>query len=339
MNKIRMGALLGAAALTAAACGSSAKTSSPPTTASSGSSGSSGTSSAAAHHYKVSLIVGTTNDNFYVTMNCGAKAEAAKLGVSYSYTGPSQFQASLQIPIVNSVTAQHPNAVLIAPTDSTALIQPMQAMKNAGIKLVEVDTTVSDNSLAVSQISSNNLLGGKMAADSLAKLIGGKGTVMVVNVNPGISTTDARAQGFEQEMKAKYPGITVLPTQFDNDEPSKAAQIITSTYAAHPALNGIFAANVLTAEGVSTGIKEAGATGKIKDVSFDAEPSDIQDLNNGTIDALIAQEPAVEGADGIEQAVNALEGKPVTPKIQTGLVEITKANESTTSKYFYKSSC
>lgn len=331
MKKIRLAALLGGAALVVAACGSSGPKASTSST--------SGPAPTGGHHYKVSLIVGTTNDNFYVTMNCGAKAEAAKLGVSYSYTGPSQFEASLQIPIVNSVTAQHPDAVLIAPTDSTALIQPMQAMKSAGIKIVEVDTTVNDNSIALSQISSNNLLGGEKAADSLAQLIGGKGTVMVVNVNPGISTTDARAQGFAQEMKSKYPGINVLPTQYDTDEPAKAAQIITSTYAAHPSLNGIFAANVLTAEGVSTGIKEAGATGKIKDVSFDAEPSDVQDLNNGTINALIAQEPATEGADGVQQAVNALEGKPVTPKIQTGLVEITKANEASTSQYFYKSSC
>lgn len=328
LSRLRLGAAVGIAGLLAAACGSSAAPKASGVT-----------TAPVSHKYKVTLIAGTTNDNFYVTMNCGAKTEAAKLGVDYSFTGPSQFQASLQIPIVNSVTAQHPDAVLVAPTDSTALIQPMQAMKSAGIKIVEVDTTVTDNSIAVSQISSDNLAGGRMAADSLAKLIGGKGTVMVVNVNPGISTTDARAQGFQQEMKAKYPGITVLPTQYDNDEPAKASQIVTSTYAAHPALNGIFAANVLTAEGVATGIKNAGATGKIKNISFDAEPSDVQDLDNGVIDALIAQEPATIGRDGIDQAVNALEGKPVTAKIGTGLVEITKANEATTSKYFYVSSC
>lgn len=296
--------------------------------------GSSGTK-----HYKITLIAGTTNDNFYVSMNCGAKAEAAKLGVTYKFTGPSKFDASQQIPIVNSVTANHPNAVLIAPTDVTALIQPMKAMKAQGAKVIEVDTHVNDASISVSKISSDNEKGGRLAADALGKLIGGKGTVIVVNVNPGISTTDARDQGFKAEMKAKFPGITVLPTRYDNDEPATAAQIVTSTYAAHNSLNGIFAANVLTAEGVATGIREAGATGKIKNVSFDAEPADIQDLQKGVIDALIAQEPATIGADGIEQAVNALNGKPVTANIGTGLVEITKANLSTTKKWVYKSSC
>jgi ribose transport system substrate-binding protein len=294
---------------------------------------------AAAKKYKVTLIAGTTNDNFYVTMNCGAKAEAAKAGVSYSFTGPSKFDASQQIPIVNSVTAKHPDAVLIAPTDVTALIQPMKAMKARGIKVIEVDTHVNDASISVSKIASDNLAGGKMAADALAKLIGGSGSVMVVNVNPGISTTDARDRGFKLEMKAKHPKIKVLPTQYDNDEPAKAAQVVTSTYASHRDLKGIFAANVLTAEGVATGIKEAGATGKIKNVSFDAEPADIQDMNKGVIDALIAQEPAAIGADGIQQAVNALSGKPVKAHIGTGLVEITKANLAKTKQYVYKSSC
>ena len=288
---------------------------------------------------KITLIAGTTNDNFYVSMNCGAKAEAAKLGVDYSFTGPSKFDASQQIPIVNSVTAKKPGAVLIAPTDVTALIQPMKAMKAQGIKIVEVDTHVNDPSISVSKIASDNAKGGRMAADSLGKLINGKGTVMVVNVNPGISTTDARDQGFKAEMKAKFPNITVLPTRFDNDEPATAAQIVTSTFAAHSTLNGIFAANVLTAEGVATGIKEAGATGKIKNVSFDAEPADVQDLQKGVIDALIAQEPSVIGSDGIQQAVNALKGKSVTANIGTGLIEITKANLAQNQKFVYKSSC
>ena len=308
-------------ALSSAACSSGSKT------------------SGGAKHWKVTLIAGTTADNFYVTMNCGAQEEARKLGVTYQFTGPNHFDAPAQIPVVNSVTTQHPDAVLIAPTDVDALVQPMKQMKSAGVKVVEVDTHVSDATISVSKIASDNLRGGVLAADTLATLIGGKGTVMVVNVNPGISTTDARDQGFKQQMAAKYPDIKVLPTQFDNDDQAKAAQILTSTYAAHPDLNGIFAANTISAEGVGTGIKNASASGKIKTVGFDAEPQSIQDLNNDVVQALIAQQPAKIGADGIDQAVAALEGKSVQATIGTDLVAITKENQSSTSQYFYKSSC
>ena len=193
--------------------------------------------------------------------------------------------------------------------------------------------------ISVSKIASDNTKGGVLAADTLAKLTGGKGTVMVVNVNPGISTTDARDQGFKQEMSAKYPDVKVLPTQFGNDDQAKAAQILTATYAAHPDLNGIFAANTISAEGVGTGIKNANASGKIKIVGFDAEPQSIQDLNNDVVQALIAQQPGKIGSDGIDQAVNALEGKSVQATIGTDLVAITKDNQGSTSQYFYKSSC
>ncbi len=326
----RMAVLAGvaAAALVVAGCGSST----PKKSAG-------GASATPGGKYSVTLIAGTTADNFYVTMNCGAQAEAKKLGVTYKFTGPSHFDPQSQIPVVNTVTAQKPNAVLIAPTDVTALIQPMKNMKAAGIKVVEVDTHVNDASISVSKIASDNTAGGKLAADTLAQLIGDKGTVMVVNVNPGISTTDARDQGFKQEMAAKHPNIKVLSTQYGNDEQAKAAQILTSTYAAHPDLNGVFAANTISAEGVATGIRNAGATGKIKVVGFDAEPQSIQDLKNGVVDALIAQQPAQIGSQGIDQAVNALSGKPVQAQIGTKLVAITKANMDAQQQYWYRSSC
>ncbi|HKT04124.1 MAG TPA: ABC transporter substrate-binding protein [Rugosimonospora sp.] len=327
MSKKHAYAVVTALALLAAGCASNSN------------SGSGGASGGATKHWKITLIAGTTADNFYVTMNCGAQAEAKKLGVTYEFTGPSHFDAPTQIPIVNSVTGKHPDAVLIAPTDVDALVQPMKQMQAAGIKVVEVDTHVSDPSISVSKIASDNEKGGQLAADTLASLIGGSGTVMVVNVNPGISTTDARDKGFKAQMAAKYPGIKVLTTQFDNDDQAKAAQILTSTYAAHPDLKGVFAANTISAEGVATGIRNAKATGKIKTVGFDAEPQSVQDLTNDVVQALIAQQPALIGSVGVEQAVNALEGKPVQAQVGTDLVPITKASMGGMSNFFYKSSC
>ena len=206
----------------------------------------------------LALIQGTKADNFYVTMGCGAKAEAPKLGYSINVQGPADFAAPEQIPIVNSITAQHPGAVLIAPTDTQALIAPMKQMSSAGIKLIQVDTTVNDKTIAAASISSDNIEGGAKAADALAKLIGSKGSVVVMNEQPGVSTTEQRIQGFIQEIK-KYPNIKPLTTQYVGDNPAKAAQAITPLYAAHPDLSGVFATNVLVAQGVDTGLKTTGA--------------------------------------------------------------------------------
>jgi ribose transport system substrate-binding protein len=315
-----------AAAIAIAGCGSSSSSSGGG--GSSQSSGSGGKS--------LALIQGTKADNFYVTMGCGAKAEAAKLGYSISVQGPADFAAPEQIPIVNAVTAQHPAAVLIAPTDTQALIAPMTQMKGAGIKVIQVDTTVSDKSIAAASVSSNNVEGGAKAADALAKLIGSKGSVVVMNEQPGVSTTEQRIQGFTQEIK-KYPNIKQLSTQYVGDNPTKAAQAITALYAAHSDLAGVFATNVLVAQGVDTGLKTAHAT-KVKIVGYDADPTQVSDLKSGVVEALIAQEPYQEGVAGVQQAANALTGKP-TKSILTGLQVLTKDNLAQMSQFIYKSSC
>ncbi|HTX07249.1 MAG TPA: ABC transporter substrate-binding protein [Solirubrobacteraceae bacterium] len=327
------------AAVTVAGCGSSSSSSSAgsASSASSSSSPAAPASSSSSGSKSLALIQGTKADNFYVTMGCGAKAEAAKLGYSINVQGPADFAAPEQIPIVDAITAQHPGAVLIAPTDTHALIAPMQQMKSAGIKVIQVDTTVSDPSIAAASISSNNIEGGAKAADELAKLIGDKGSVIVMNEQAGVSTTEARIQGFLQEIK-KYPNIKPLATQYVGDNPAKAAQAITAVYAAHPDLSGVFATNVLVAQGVDTGLTTAHAASKIKIVGYDADPTQVADLKSGIVQALIAQEPYQEGVDGVEQAVNALTGKP-TQSILTGLAVLTRSNLASNSQYVYKSSC
>ena len=294
-------------------------------------------SAGAASNKNLVLIQGTKADNFYVTMGCGAKFEAKKLGYNISVQGPTDFSASEQIPIVHSVTASKPAAVLIAPTDVKALIAPMQQMKSAGIKVIQVDTHVSNNSIASASISSNNQRGGALAADALAKLIHDKGSVVVMNEQAGVSTTMARIQGFLKEIK-KYKNIKVLPTQYTGDSPAPAAQKINALYSAHPDLSGVFATNVLVAEGVDTGLKQTGAAGKVKIVGYDADPQQIADLNKNVVQALVAQEPYQEGVEGVIQAVNAITGKK-TQSILTGLAVLTKSNLKANSRFIYKSSC
>jgi ribose transport system substrate-binding protein len=309
----------------------------------SGSKASSGSSSSSSGFSKknLELVVGTKSDDFYVTMECGAEAEAKKLGAKLTVTGPADFSVSEQAPILNAVAASKPDALMVAPTDAKALDPELKRIQSAGTKIVFVDTSAADTTLGVSRITSDNTGGGKIAADTLGTQIGGKGTVAVINVNPGISTTDARISGFNAEMKAKYPNVKVLGVQYDNDSSATAASQVASDIAAHPDLSGVFATNVLSAQGAATGVQHAGKTGKVKVATFDAEPQQITFLKSNTIQLAVAQDPYQEGIDGVQQALNAANGKTVTATIGTPLVAITPANVNSASvqKYIYKSSC
>jgi ribose transport system substrate-binding protein len=221
-----------------------------------------GTGGGAERQYKLTLIQGVKGDQFYVTMQCGAQEAAAAAGATLDVAAPDEFDASLQTPVVNAVVAKKPDAILVAPTDTQAMIPPLTQAKAAGIKLVFVDTTTENGAeLAESEIASDNEEGGREAARALAELTGGKGSVFVVNVKPGISTTDARAKGFEEEIK-KTPGLKYIGQEYSNDKPEVAAAKTTAALAAHPDLVGIFGTNLFSAEGAATGLRSAGATEK-----------------------------------------------------------------------------
>jgi ribose transport system substrate-binding protein len=291
--------------------------------------------------YKLTLIQGVKGDQFYVTMQCGAQQAAQAAGATLEVAAPDEFDASLQTPVVNAVVAKKPDAILVAPTDTKAMIPPLTQAKAAGIKLVFVDTTTENGAeLAESEIASDNLEGGREAARALARLTGEKGSVLVVNVKPGISTTDARAKGFEEELK-NFPNMKSIGVEYSNDKPEVAAAKATAALAAHPDLAGIFGTNLFSAEGAATGLRSAGASQKVKIVGFDAGPKQVEDLEQGIVQALIAQKPADIGKAGVEQAIAALKGEPVQKKIGTGSVIVTKENmnDPDVQPFLYKSSC
>lgn len=290
-------------------------------------------------NYNVTFVQGVAGDEFYITMQCGAQAEASKLGVTLKTQGPQKFDPTLQTPIVNSVIGSKPDAIMIAPTNVTALQKPLAVAAQAGIKIILVDTTLQDPSIAASAIASDNLGGGKAAFDAIKSLAPQGGKVMVMSVDPGISTTDARAKGFEDAVKAD-PKYKYLGVQYDHDDPATAANIIGSALQKDPDIVGVFAANLFSAEGTATGVKQTGKQNQVKIVGFDAGPNNVKALKAGTVQALVAQQPGIIGQYGIDEAVASLEGAPVTAKIQTGFTIITKDNvDGDGAKAIYKSNC
>ncbi|MFS0734923.1 ABC transporter substrate-binding protein [Microbacterium sp. 1P10UB] len=289
--------------------------------------------------YKIAFVQGVAGDEFYISMQCGIEAAAKDAGATVTTQGPEKFDPTLQKPIVDAIVASKPDALLIAPTDVSAMEAPIKAAADAGIKVVLVDTTLEDPSMAVSQISSDNKGGGAAAFDAIKEAHPEGGKVLVVSVDPGISTTDARAEGFEDAVKgdSKFQSLGV---QYSHNEPATAAEIVTAALQKDPDIVGIFAANLFAAEGSATGVKQAGKDGSVTIVGFDAGPAQVQALKDGTVQALVAQEPGTIGSDGVAQALAALDGGTPEATIQTGFTIITKDNVDGDAKdAVYQSSC
>jgi ribose transport system substrate-binding protein len=288
---------------------------------------------------KLAFVQGVAGDEFYISMQCGIEAAAKEAGATVTTQGPEKFDPTLQKPLVDSVVASKPDALLVAPTDVKAMEGPLQAAADAGIKVVLVDTTLEDPSMAVSQISSDNKGGGAAAFEAIKKEHPDGGKVLVVSVDPGISTTDARAEGFQEAAEAES-SFEFLGVQYSHNEPATAAEIVTAALQKDPDIVGIFAANLFAAEGTATGVQQAGKQGNVTIVGFDAGPAQVKQLEAGTVQALVAQEPATIGEMGVEQALLALDDKKTEEKIQTGFTIITQDNVDGDAKdAIYKSSC
>jgi len=291
-------------------------------------------------NYNIQFVQGVAGDEFYISMQCGAEAEAAKLGVTVTTQGPQKFDPTLQRPILDSVSAAGPDAILIAPTDVTAMQSPLEKAAQSDVKVVLVDTTTDDPSFATSAIASDNEGGGKAAFEAIKQLNPNGGKVMIMSVDPGISTTDARAKGFEDAVKADSK-FSYLGVQYSHNDPATASNIISSALQKDPDIVGVFAANLFSAEGTATGVRQSGKGEQVKIVGFDAGPNQIKALKEGTVQALVAQQPGVIGEYGVDMAVAALDGGTVTPKVQTGFTVITQENVDTPEgqEAAYKSSC
>lgn len=300
----------------------------------------SGSGSSANGSYKLAFVQGVTGDAFYITMGCAVQEEAKKLGATVDIQGGQKFDPTLQTPVLQSVISSRPDAILIAPTDVSAMQRPIEQATKQNIKVVLVDTTLEDPSVASSAIASDNVGGGKAAFDAIKKLSPQGGKVLVVSVQPGISTTDARAKGF-QDAVAADPQYKDLGVQYSQNEPQKAAQIVTAALQKDPDIVGIFAANLFSAEGAATGVRQANKQDQVKIVGFDAGPDQVKALQAGTVQALVAQQPGKIGQVGVEQAVKALKGEPTEKDVQTGFTIVTKDNLNTPEgkEALYKSSC
>jgi ribose transport system substrate-binding protein len=303
--------------------------------------------SGSAHQASPNLvfILGQKGDPYQMTMACGAEQEAKAKGVHLTVQGPTAFDPTLQIPIVNAVVATHPAAMLVLPTDPVALYVPLKQAQRAGIKIVLENTGLKNRDVAVTSIVSPDLQGGKMAADLLAKEVGYKGKVAVITFTAGQSlVTDGRWHGFEAEIKKlekSHPGLKYLGPQFAAHNGTNAASVFSALYSKNPDLAGVLSTFTFATQALATGIRNNHVAGKVKVVGFDPDQASLNALKGGIVQILIAQQGIRQGQLGVDAALASLAGKSLPKFTQTGFTPFTKKtmNTPTVQKLLYKTTC
>jgi ribose transport system substrate-binding protein len=320
-------AVIGAIVLSIAACGSSNKSSS----------NTSSSASTSGKSYSVTLSLGVQGCPFCIAVQRGAEDAAKKYGVQFKTVAPPKADVNMQIQQLNAVIASKPDGLLIQPDDGQAIVATMQQFKSKNVPAITVDTDANNQSLRLGTVTSDNLAGGKLAADQLNKVTGGTGQVAYIGYTPGASTTDQRQKGFEQELK-KYPGLKYVGAQFTADDTTEAATKMSAVLKRYPKLAGIFAGDEANAIGSGTALRQAGLAGKVKLVAFDGAPDEVQALKQGQASMLIVQNAYQIGYAGMEQLYKYLADKTApAPMTNPGYVVVTKANvdDAKVQKFLY----
>lgn len=298
---------------------------------------------AQAANKKIAFVMGAESDPFFQAMKVGAEAAAKANNIDLIWQGdPSEYSPATQIPVVDQVLAQKPDALVLIPTDPTALQASVAKAKAAGIPVINVDTRVNDLTDVLSFITGDNADGGAKAADALAKAIKytkGKTYQVVVGLTSATATTNvARLDGFSKQIAKKYPGIKIVDKAYSQSQPAKANTNVSNWLTKYPKLAGIFAIDGTNAAGAAAAIQAKGLKGKVALVGYDAYKANVDLIGKGVFTALVAQDPAAEAKLAIEYLVKYFAGQTSGIKKEVVIPNVVLSKSSTKAdlvKYTY----
>ncbi|KAA0691415.1 ABC transporter substrate-binding protein [Neorhizobium sp. P12A] len=280
----------------------------------------------------IPIIVKDTTSFYWQIVLAGARQAGKDLGVKVPELGAqSESDINGQISILENAVAGKPAAVVISPTEFKALGKPVDEAAKS-VPVIGIDSAADSKSFK-SFLTTDNVQGGRIAADGLAaavKAATGKeeGEIAVITSLPGVGSLDQRHQGFMEEIKAKYPGFKVVADKYADGQATTGLNMMTDLITANPNLVGVFASNLIMAQGVGQAIAENKLGDKIKVIGFDSDDKTIGFLKNGALAGLVVQDPYRMGYDGVKTALAVSKGESVQANVDTGANLVTKANMS-----------
>jgi len=281
---------------------------------------------------KIAVIPKGTTHSFWKSVEAGARQAGAEFGVEILWKGPlKEDDRAQQIGVVQQFVSSAVSAIVLAPLDDTALRTPVRSAAEHNIPVVIFDSALKGEvgKDFLSYVATNNYRGGEIGGGELARLLGGKGKVVLLRYSEGSASTMEREAGFLAVMK-QNPGIVItVDNRYGGATVSSAQDAAMNLIDKIREADGIFCPNESSTQGMLLALRQTGLAGQKKFVGFDTSPFLLAALNKGDVQALVAQNPTRMGYLGVATAVKHLRGEKVEQVIDTGCVLVTKDNRHT----------
>jgi ribose transport system substrate-binding protein len=291
-----------------------------------------GGSSPAADKLTIAVIPKGTSHVFWQSIHAGAVKAAREVGAEVIWRGPlREDDRDSQVSEVEGFVSRGVSGIVLAPLDDSALVGPVTSATKAKIPVVIIDSGLKGGEF-VSFVATDNGKGGRLGGEHLAKVLGGKGKVVMLRYAEGSASTNEREDGFLAAMKAN-PGIQVVSSNqyggADVEGAYKKSETLLSSYKKPDgslSIDGIFTPNESTSFAMQRVLQDNGWAGKVRFVGFDASENLVKGLKDGQIDGLVVQDPINMGYLGLKTVVAHIRGQAVEKRIDTGVRLATREN-------------
>lgn len=286
-----------------------------------------GTSGAPGKTVGVSLL-NQTND-FFKDIEDGLRSEAAKSGYTLIVQS-AEGDAATQTRQIEDFVTRKVAAIVLCPCDSDTVAAGLRGAAAAKVPVFTADIGAKGADI-VSHVASDNVQGGRLAGEAMAKFLGGKGKVLIID-HPSVSSVQDRTKGFADAI-AKHPGIEIVGRPSAEGQRTKAQSVMEDALTRHPDLAGVFAINDVSALGALRAIEASGRQG-LTVIGYDATPEAQDAIRRGSaLKASVQQFPKDIGAKTMAAVAKHLagEGVPKVTPVDVGVVDAESLAKSGTT--------
>ena len=263
--------------------------------------------------HRVAIVAKSTRTEFWLSVFAGAEAAATEYNIELSITGPeTEEDYETQNRMVADAVADGAEALVFSAIDYENNAAAIDAAAVSGVRIVAIDSNV-DSGAVQTYIGTDNYAAGQMAAQAALDGVEGQLTVGIVNYDVSSANGQERERGavdaFEQSGRARVAAVINTLAEAARAQADTAAML-----AEHPEINVLLAFNEPTSVGAADAVEGMGLAEEVFLVGFDSNVATIDGLQDGTVDALIVQNPYAMGYLGVESAYRLLSGQGGSPE-------------------------
>ena len=267
-----------------------------------------GADTSATPQHTVTLVAKSTQTEFWLSVFAGAEAAATEYNLQLTIVGPeTEEDYESQNTMVAQAVEDGAEALVFSAIDYENNAAAIDAAARKGVKVVAIDSSVDSDQVSI-YIGTDNYAAGQMAAQAALDRVAGELKVGVVNYDISSANGQERERGatdvFAQSGRAEITAVINTLAEAEQAEWDAAAMLQN-----HPEINVLLAFNEPTSVGAAQAVKELGLSETVFLVGFDSNVATVDGMQEGSVDALIVQNPYAMGYLGVESAYKLLTGQ------------------------------